>query len=241
MCAYLLVSWQSIFRDAVERRGLFTVALSGGETPRDFYRRLSGIGNPMWNNTHIFLVDERFVPFTHSESNFGMLNDLLLSGVDIRDKNCHPIPVEESSPERSAKKYEQEIRQFFGLRESELPEFDLILLGIGEDGHTASLFPGDDAVDDAMHLAQAVFHGSSRCGRITLTLPVLNNARNVMFLVMGEKKSRVLRKVIENDDSLPASRVRPKGTLTFVVDQQAASGLRPDSRRRRKIRPGTAS
>jgi 6-phosphogluconolactonase len=240
--AYLIERWRNLFREAFAGRGLFTVALSGGETPRDFYKRLSRIRDSMWNDTHVFLVDERFVPFTHSNSNFGMLSELLLFRVDIPQNNCHPVPVEGSSPEGSAKKYETEIRKFFRLRKNELPGFDLILLGIGEDGHTASLFPGDDALHDDVNLTHAVLRGGALRDRITLTLPVLNNARCVIFLVTGEKKSHVIRKVLEGRDKyLPAALVRPKGSLTFLLDREAAAELRPGSGRLRKIGPGTAA
>ncbi len=236
MCAYLIERWRSLFMDAAGSRELFNVALSGGETPRDFYGRLSGIRNSIWQKTHIFLVDERFVPFTHSDSNFGMLSKLLLSRVDIPDTNYHPIPAEGASPERAAKEYEKEIRKFFRLSGNEFPEFDLILLGIGEDGHTASLFPGDDSLNDDVHLVRSVFRGGEQRYRITLTLPVLNNASNVIFLAMGKKKSHVLGRVLEDvDESLPASRVRPKGSLTFLLDEQAASGLRSYDIRQRNL------
>jgi 6-phosphogluconolactonase len=225
---FMLGKWQELSWKSISGKGIFAVALSGGKTPRDFYRKLAETGeNPAWRKTHLFLADERFVPFSDPDSNYGMLNDLLLSRINIRPGNCHPVPVSEVSPEIAAEKYEDEIRSFFKLREKALPEFDLIMLGIGEDGHTASLFPDTKALKDRTHIAFPVCLDPEKHNRITLTLQVINNSKNIILLATGKKKAEVIRRVLKEDDaSLPAALVKPKsGKLSFLIDREASSCL----------------
>lgn len=223
---FLVRKWEEIARVAIQERGIFVVALSGGKTPRVIYERLAELKEQLpWNRTHIFLVDERVVPFSHRDSNYGMLAKTLLEKVSIPPDNCHPIPVDAPSPEVAAREYEGKLRAFFHLS-TEKPVFDLILLGLGEDGHTASLFPGEDFSVDTGRLATSAILDAERHNRLTLTLPVINSARNVVFVVTGRNKARVLRRVIEEGDSaLPASLVRPIGYCLFVIDEEAASCL----------------
>lgn len=228
MTDFMLKKWKTFSREYINGKGTFVVALSGGTTPRDFYRKLAETGeDPTWSRIHLFLADERFVPFTDPDSNYGMLNDLLLCKVNIPMENRHPVPVGEASPDRSATKYEDEIRAFFKIGTTDLPEFDLVMLGIGEDGHTASLFPGAEVLKDRTHITFPVYLDRERHDRITLTLHAINNSKNIIFLVAGANKAEVTRKVLkERNASLPASLVKPNGgILIFLLDRDAGSCL----------------
>jgi 6-phosphogluconolactonase len=226
--SFIIETWREISQKAIESERLFSVALSGGKTPIDLYHKLSGMKKMLtWDKTHIFLVDERFVPFEHNDSNYRMIKETLLEHVPVPHGNIHPIPAERSTLQASAMAYEEEIKTIFKLRMGQYPEFDLILLGIGEDGHTASLFPKTPVLDDHKHLVAAVFLDETRHDRITLTLPVINNAKHILFLVIGKNKAPALHKIIDQEDtSLPAAMVHPnKGKLIFVIDQEASSQL----------------
>lgn len=228
MADFTLGEWLKIASASIKARGLFCAALSGGKTPIDFYLRLAGLKSAsVWNKTHIFLADERYVPPDHADSNYRLLRDTFLDKVPIPEANTHRVPVEESSAELSAAGYERELTNFFRLHGGMPPRFDLILLGIGEDGHTASLFPGSSAAGEKERLTAYVLLGESKHKRITLTLPVINNAENVAVLLSGGNKARIARRVIEaRDVSLPASLVRPRdGRLLFLLDRKAALEL----------------
>jgi 6-phosphogluconolactonase len=222
---FIIRTWDKVSRRAIERKGVFFVGLSGGKTPVDLYHRLSGTKEMLgWEKTHIFLVDERFVPFDHPDSNYRMLKETLFDHVPIPRENIHPIPTEGSTLEASAAAYEENLKKSFGLSEDRFPEFDLLILGIGEDGHTASLFPGSSVVNERISLVAPVPLNETKHARITLTLPVINHARHILFLVTGKDKAHVLRKIVdEKDGSLPASMVHCKrGSLTFVLDREAS-------------------
>jgi 6-phosphogluconolactonase len=228
MAAFLVEKWQEIAAQAVQRRNSFSVALSGGGTPGDFYRKLAAHkGGLPWDKTYIFLVDERFVPETDSDSNFRMIRETLLKDVPVPSRNVHPISTAGSDPSRSAQRYEEDIADFFGLAPGSLPEFDLIMLGIGKDGHTASLFPESALLTEKERLAGTALQGPGKHDRITLTLPVLNSARNVIFLVTGKEKAAAVRDSLEKSDpGFPASLVRPaRGDLIILADDEAASLL----------------
>lgn len=228
MTAFLVQRWREIAEDAIAQKGFFTAALSGGTSPVEFYRGLAKLkDNFPWDKTHIFLVDEHFVPFSHSDSNYGMMRTLFLHDVKIPEGNIHAIMTDEPSPSKAARRYEDELKRFFGLAEREIPEFDFVSLGIGEDGHTASLFPGGPEVHEKVRLAIAVEHRGVQHKRISLTLPVINNAKNVIFIAMGKQKTEILRRVIEDrEETLPSSKVEPaEGSLLFVLDSDAASPI----------------
>ncbi len=223
MWQFMAEEWREISSHAVKEKGFFAAALSGGETPQGFYSHLATLKGLPWDKTFLFLVDERFVPPESAESNCRMLRETLLSRVPIPPQNIHAVSMLESSPFISAEKYEEELRNFFKLPEGGIPEFDLILLGIGEDGHTASLFPGSRALTENRHLAVPVILNPSLHDRVTLTLPVINHAENVIFLVSGKRKAAVMKRLIEEKDrTLPASMVKlEKGKLLFVMDREA--------------------
>jgi 6-phosphogluconolactonase len=227
MLAFMVAQWRNIAIEAMEKKGRFAAALSGGKTPRDFFMLLSQIReSQLWRGTHIFLVDERCVALDSPDSNYGLIRSSLLSRIPLPAQNVHPVPVDPDDSSTSAKKYEEELRYFFRLSPGALPDFDLIHLGMGPDGHTASLFPGSAALEETERLSVGVLLDGDRHNRITLTFPAINNAENIMMLVTGKEKARVVKQVIEEEDeSLPAARVRPRGRLLYVLDKEAAAEL----------------
>ena len=221
-------TWIEISRQSVAEKGWFAVALSGGRTPIPFYQQLAASPQSLpWGQTHISFADERFVPPDDSASNYRMLNYHLLSRIPIPKKNIHPVLTEGVTLEESANNYEANIRTFFKIGGNDIPAFDLIMLGLGEDGHTASLFPGTAALQETKRLAIPVIADASPSERITLSLRIINNAKNICFLVTGKSKAAVLKEIIEaKDNALPAAQVTPtQGTVLFLIDQTAASCL----------------
>jgi 6-phosphogluconolactonase len=213
---------------AVQERGRFSVALSGGNTPRAVYTLLASEHKELpWDRIHIFFGDERHVPPDHPDSNFRMASESLLSKVPIPEKNIHRIRAELEA-EAAAKEYEQELREFFHLTDHDWPRFDLIFLGIGEDGHTASLFPGSKALTEASRRVAANWVEKFQAFRITLTFPVLNHAAEVLFMVSGAGKAQILSEVLRpGNRKYPAQNVQPQnGQLLWLVDQDAGSLLR---------------
>jgi len=211
----------------IAAKGRFAVALSGGSTPKRFYELLGTepyIRSIGWRHIHFFWADERCVPPEHQDSNFRLAFDAFLSKVPLPEKNIHRIKGEEE-PQKEAREYERDIRRFFS--EADYPVFDLITLGIGEDGHTASLFPGSQILKEEEHLADFVAEKAQSHSRITLTLPALNHAENILVLVSGENKAIVVKKVVEErDPSLPASLLtKGKGHLFFLLDRDSAQLL----------------
>lgn len=213
---------------AIESR-LFAAALSGGSTPVAFFRLLATKEyreQVDWGRCHLFWVDERCVPPTHKDSNFGAAYDALLSRVPIPPGNVHRI-MGELGPDEAAVRYEHELRRHFGSEA--IPCFDLVMLGMGADGHTASLFPGSGALTEQVRLAVPVYSEGLASHRVTLTLPVLNHAYNVVFLVTGRDKAGVVREVLgggEGAGHYPAGIVRPEhGRLVWIMDQEAASSF----------------
>jgi len=225
---FALEKWMEACTDSIENKGYFAAALSGGRTPIDFYTMLSADGKELpWVKIHLFLADERFVPATDKESNYQLVRECLLNHVDIPKNNVHRIDTEEATLEMAAEKYEEEIRNFFGIEGERIPEFDLIMLGIGEDGHTASLFPGSSSLKEKQRLTIPVIAAKPPHKRISLTLPVLANARRIMFLVTGSEKAGIVREIVEESDSrLPASLVRRMAKkVQLIMDEGAASLL----------------
>ncbi len=206
----MLEEWEKAGPEAVRREGRFVVALSGGRDPVPFFSRLAASGSDLpWAKIHVFQVDERCVPKSHPDSNLGMIEKALLQHVPIPPENVHSVPLDRG-PDGAAEAYEAELRRFFGHGES-APRFDLILLGLGEDGHTASLFPGDAALAERKRWAVAVARPEPEPARVTLTLPVVGAAHAVVFLVTGAEKAAALKAVLEGPpDGLPAARAVSK-------------------------------
>jgi 6-phosphogluconolactonase len=217
--------WREIAAAAVAERGSFTVAISGGRTPLPFYCFLGRTAGIPWEETDLFQVDERFVPRDDDESNFRLIELSLLLKAPIPSERVHPIPVDGNSAAAAAARYEREMRDFFRLPAGAWPSLDLVLLGIGEDGHTASLFPGEDVLDEEERWTAAVSPATAAQDRITLTLPLINRARHVFFLVTGSGKAEVLKRIHRGaDPTVPASLVNPEGgSLTFYLDSKAAA------------------
>ncbi len=216
---------------AIGANGRFSVALSGGETPRTLFGLLASpdyAGRIDWANVHLYWGDERHVPPDDAASNYGMTRQVLLDRVPLPPANVHRIQGELPA-EEAAQRYEQELRSSFGLGPGELPRLDLVLLGMGDDGHTASLFPGVALPSEPDHLVAAPWVPKFNAFRITLMPRVLNNAAIVAFLVAGAGKAGRLHEVIEGPpqpDNLPAQRIAPShGSLLWLVDRAAAAGL----------------
>lgn len=217
-------------RDSIAAKNRFAVAISGGSTPRRLYALLGA--EPYrdrvdWQHVHFFWADERCVPKEDEESNFKTAFDTLLWKVSISDGNIHRIRGEED-PDKAAGDYEEEIKMFFGISGS--PMFDLIILGMGEDGHTASLFPGSKALQETIRIAVPVYLEKPNRNRITLTVPVLNNAAQVLFLVAGDSKVKAVSEVLgdgEERKRYPAGLISPvHGSVTWLIDRKAAGGLK---------------
>ncbi|BAY49966.1 6-phosphogluconolactonase (plasmid) [Scytonema sp. HK-05] len=217
---------------AIQARGRFTIALSGGSTPKSLYALLATQpwGNQIpWNQVHLFWGDERHVPPSDPSSNFRMTQERLLFQVPIPHQNVHRIKAENPDAQAVAAEYERDLKQFFQLGEHQFPRFDLVLLGMGANGHTASLFPGTAAVDEQTRLVVAPWVEELNTNSITLTPPAINNALEVIFFVTGTEKAATLKAVLEGQyqpERLPAQIIRPtQGKVVWMVDQAAASSL----------------
>jgi 6-phosphogluconolactonase len=217
--------------DAVAQRGRFTIALSGGSTPRNLYTLIAANASASlpWDRMFFFWGDERHVAPDDPDSNYRMAHEALLSKIAIPLGNVFRIPAENPDAAAAAEAYEQTLRKFFALAPGEFPRFDLILLGLGPDGHTASLFPETAALQEKSRLVVANWVEKLKASRITFTLPVLNAARCLAFLVSGTDKAAVLHEVLEGNappEKYPSKLVRPaEGTLIWFVDRAAASDL----------------
>lgn len=219
-----------IANSAIKEKGLFLVALSGGSTPRTLYSLLAidEYKNQIdWSRVHVFWGDERCVSPDHHDSNYRMANEALLSKTGIPESNTHRIKGELGAD--AAKDYEEVIIDFFRVTGSQPPRFDLVLLGMGDDGHTASIFPDTSAVTEANSTVAAVYVEKFAAERITLTHPTINAASNIFFLVSGKKKAGMLKTVIESDytpERYPAQLIRnAEGNVTWFVDNTVASFL----------------
>lgn len=212
---------------AMAKDGEFAVALSGGSTPQGLYERLAGppyIDAFPWFRTHWFWGDERFVPHDNPLSNYRMVREALLSRAPIPAINIHSIPTEGLSPEASASAYASDLKSFYGTERLDpaRPLFDVNLLGLGSDGHTASLFPGTAALTERDRWVTAVI-GAKAEARITLTYPTLESSRHTAFLVAGKGKRAIFDRLRRGDDSLPAAHLRPTGTLCIFGDVAAVA------------------
>lgn len=223
-----------IAQRAVNERGIFTLVLSGGTTPRLLYEELTKepfASRVDWQHTHLFWGDERCVPPDNPDSNFSLAYETLISKVDAPPANIHRISTETGSAQAAAEGYETTLRQFFppvSASEEQVyfPSFDLVLLGLGLDGHTASLFPGEATQEERDRWVVAVegTSASPPVPRITLTFPVINEAKCVLFLASGSKKREVFQQVVNNPEasSYPAARVKPSGRLVWFIDEGLA-------------------
>ncbi|NET38576.1 MAG: 6-phosphogluconolactonase [Cyanothece sp. SIO1E1] len=210
---------------AVEQRGLGTIVLAGGSTPKPLYEAIAG-KDLAWDKIHIFWGDERYVPSDHPDSNQGMARKAWLDRVAIPPENIHPMPTNAGDPAIDAAQHEQELQTFFKIEPGTFPPFDIILLGMGDDGHTASLFPSTQALQVCDRLITVGNKGKDP--RITFTIPLINQANTVIFLVAGAGKQTALAQVFadEADPTLYPSRfIRPQGELCWLLDQAAGANL----------------
>ncbi|MEO6724948.1 MAG: 6-phosphogluconolactonase [Blastocatellia bacterium] len=219
----------SLAEQAIQERGRFAVALSGGSTPKAMFSILAG--KPFadalpWQGIYFFWGDERCVPPDHADSNYRMANETLLSKIAVPRENIFCIPAEDEDHDRAAANYSDTIGQFFN---SDLPRFDLVFLGMGADGHTASLFPGTTALQFEDRIAVANHVEKFQTYRITLTAAAINNAENVIFLIAGEDKAAILKEVLEGDrqpEKYPSQLIHPvNGQLLWMLDEAAAAEL----------------
>ena len=224
--------------EAVSARGRFTAALSGGKTPVALYRLLAKApfaSQIPWARVHLFWGDERCVPPDHADSNYRMTRESLLDHVPIPPANVLRMPGE-MDPVEAAARYEERLREFFASHGDGFPVFDFILLGLGEDGHTASLFPGTRAIRESARWVLGHYVDAQKGWRITLTPPVINAARTVVFIAAGAGKAAVLKEILEGPlrpDTLPAQIVRPAdGNLLWMLDREAAALLRGKGRQK---------
>jgi 6-phosphogluconolactonase len=215
--------------EAIKTHGRFSVALSGGSTPRGLHQELvTHFASRLdWNRVFFFWGDERHVPPDSSDSNYRMAKETLLSKLPIPPENISRVQSELPDARQAAAKYEQALQQFFHPEPDSFPKFDFILLGMGPDGHTASLFPGTAALQEKDHLVVANWVEKLNTFRITFTYPVLNSAACIMFLVNGDEKAEMVRRALKDSAAnLPCQKVRPEnGELLWYLDKGAALKL----------------
>jgi 6-phosphogluconolactonase len=210
---------------AIKERDICTIALSGGSTPKPLYEAIATQDLP-WDKIHVFWGDERYVPPNHADSNEGMARSAWLNKVPIPETNIHPMPTQEAEPALAAQKHEIQIQEFFKIGAGTFPAFDIILLGMGDDGHTASLFPHTPAlnVDDRLITV------GSKDGqpRLTFTVPLINHARCVFFIVAGASKQPALAQIFADKGdaaTYPSRLIQPTGELCWLLDQSAGEIL----------------
>jgi 6-phosphogluconolactonase len=219
-------------RTTKAEKGRSFVAISGGSTPRAMHRLLTREpfrSQVPWRDVHLFWVDDRLVPYDNPASNFGAAKTDFLENVPIPSEHIHPMPTD-IAPEQGAVSYQKALRALFNAEKGDFPSFDLVFLGIGQDGHTASLFPGQAVLDEQEKWVVAVKGGNPDVYRLTMTLPLINRGRFIVFLASGKAKASVVKEILENQDAgLPAQRVVPTdGKLTWLLDCAASSLLSGD-------------
>ncbi|NGX35904.1 MAG: 6-phosphogluconolactonase [Candidatus Anoxychlamydiales bacterium] len=211
---------KNISVQAIEKKGFFSLALSGGSTPLNFYDYLASKKHLDWEKFHVFFVDERLVSDLNEISNIYQINKRLIKPLNLKKEQIHYIN-KEIDPEDAQNEYELEIKD--SLSHEEHPSFDLILLGIGKDGHTASLFPNTDILHEKEKLISLVQKEDEEFERLSFTYPLINNAKNVLFLALGENKASIIKKVlIDKDGKYPAQHIKAKENLYFILDKKAA-------------------
>ena len=222
--------WLDLAGSAINARGKFHVALSGGSTPRALYRRLTHpkfASRIPWDRVHIYFGDERTVPPDHADSNYHMAKEALLDHVPIPATHIHRIEGEIADPHVAAGKYIRELTGNLPLSAQGVVQFDLLLLGVGSDGHTASLFPATPVLYERARLVEAVYVEKLEAWRITVTLPVIDHARHVLILVSGDQKASIVRDVFTTRRAppYPVQLINPQGILEWHLDQAAAALL----------------
>jgi len=221
--AHHAAEWMT--KAALATTGPFRVSLSGGSTPKTLYALLASDefkARFPWPRVFWYWGDERFVPYDHPDSNYRMAREAMLARAPVPPENIFPIPTD-GDPDDAARRYERTLQKAYGAEtlDPRRPLFDLTLLGLGADGHTASLLPGEPVLNERKHWVAAVSHGRPEV-RITLTYPAIDSSRRVAFLAAGEEKAAIFRTIRRGNSGLPAARVRPVGDLVWFVDRAAA-------------------
>lgn len=216
---------QERIASAIEQRGQFTIALAGGSTPKPLYEAISNCSLP-WSKIQVFWGDERYVRADHPDSNQKMARQAWLDRVNFPEANIHPMPTEADNPQIDADRHEQELQEFFQASPQTIPIFDMVLLGIGDDGHTASLFPHTEA----LNVRDRLITVGNKDGqpRLTFTAPLINASRCVIFLVSGASKQPALRSILapQGDwETYPARLIQPQGELWWLLDREAGAKL----------------
>lgn len=222
--------WAVLAEDAVSTRGKFHVALSGGTSPRRLYQRLAQAPYAQrvaWEHVHIYFGDERTVPPDHADSNYRMAKEALLDSVPIPTSQIHRIEGEREDPHRAAAAYTKVLTDNLPLSAQGVVQFDLLLLGVGPDGHIASLFPATPVLHERARMVEAVYVEKLDTWRITLTLPVIDHARHVLILVSGSGKASIIHDVFATKPTppYPVQLINPQGALEWHLDQAAAAAL----------------
>jgi 6-phosphogluconolactonase len=208
---------------ALEQQGHYTIALSGGNTPKPLYEAIAQQSLP-WSQIHVFWGDERYVPADHVDSNQRMARQAWLDQVPLPAENIHPMPTDPGDPAQAAQIHETHLREFFQLAVPAIPSFDLILLGLGDDGHTASLFPHTPA----LQVCDRLITVGEKSGqpRLTFTVPLINQAKTVLFVVAGASKQAALSQIfadVADPQVYPARLIQPQGSLIWLLDEAAGS------------------
>jgi 6-phosphogluconolactonase len=232
-----VASWMTNL--ALAANGPFRVSLSGGSTPKTLYGLLASDefrGRFPWPRVSWYWGDERFVPYDHPDSNYRMTREAMLAKVPVPPENVHPVPAD-GTPEDAARRYERHLQEAYGATtlDPQRPLFDITLLGLGADGHTASLLPGEPVLNERKRWVAAVSHGRPEV-RITMTYPVIESSRHVAFLVAGKEKAAIFGAIRAGNSGVPAAQVRPVGELVWFVDQAAAGEEQSSSRAEARAR-----
>ena len=223
--------WLELYKQSILGNGIFHVALAGGSTPRQLYSLLSQpsfLQKVDWQRVHIYFGDERSVLPDHPESNFRMAKETLLDHVPVPHANVHRIETDSGDIQEAALRYEKELINTLPRSAEGIPQFDLILLGIGPDGHTASLFPGTDILQQQKRYVDAVYVKQKSTWRVSITFPVINHARHILFLVAGADKQSVMEKILsgsQNSPQFPVEMLKPLGQVEMYLDSEAAGRI----------------
>lgn len=229
LCTAAADFWLKCYAKAIAEHGQFYVAFSGGTTPKRLYEKLAtgSYRNKInWQDVHIFFGDERFVALDHPDSNFNMANTALLSQVNIPGDNIHPVPVDVESAEAASVLYADTLKNTLPHSPADIPQFDLVLLGLGPDGHTASLFPGTPAVEETKKYCSAVYVEKFDSWRVSITFPIINAARNILLLTEGSGKHKIIKQLTNDniaDNQYPIQRVK-QTNFHWFADQAAMQG-----------------
>jgi len=234
LCLRAADYWLKYYAECRARETSFTVALSGGSTPKQLYALLASTEYSEridWKNVQLFFGDERCVPHDHKDSNYLMAQSTLIEHIDIPSENVHAVPYELDDPVRSADAYQHTLQEILPKGPNERPIFDLVLLGMGDDGHTASLFPGTSILNETTRLVSEVHVPQLDTWRISLTYPIINNASKIIILVSGAGKAEKIAEIFSSSkqqSQYPIQAIDPVGDKIWLLDSDAASGLQTD-------------